>query len=595
MKKIFLLATLFSFLQTENSSAQCPGCAINMAYTQPGIYPNPMPDGTQGQPYDQDITFVMFTDTSGFTVNYFKILSVSGLPFGLQWQCNASANGCQYDPSVSIYGCVKVCGTPLSVGTFNVNVDVVANFPFPVGDQFSTINIGITILPAAGGNASFTYTPASACDSAIVQFDALITAPPNPMTYNWDFGNGNTGTNMNETQNYNSPGDYEVFLQTQILDYIITDFSVGSVNDNWCGDIEEPYIFVCTGSPDLFFVVTDASSNVIYTSSTQNDVNSASWSGLSISAANQPLSITIWDYDPVSVNDNLGTFSFNFTGTGSYPYSGAGGTGGSLTVGTQVVTTFLDSAVVTIYPSPSTPVISLSGNDTLCAGDNVILTTTNPDNDHIQWYQNGIPMVDDTLTQITVSSSDTFSVSLTNANGCDKFSAEKIITVLPALPTVTFQIIADTIHCFLTQYSMQWYLNGNPIPSATGPYFVINETGDYHIVVSDAFGCTASSDTYHLTFNLSPTIADAVQLNLFPVPAKDELQVSVSGWHSNNALISVTDLNGRILFTKTYYFENKIDAMKKMVLPLENLSSGFYFLKIQSDTQLANRKILVQN
>jgi hypothetical protein len=100
----FLLLTAFWM----NADAQCPGCAINSTFTSPGIYPSILPDGTQNQAYDEDVTFVLFTDTLGFAVNFFKINSISGLPLGLSYECNNITNGCVYDPQSSIYGCVKV-------------------------------------------------------------------------------------------------------------------------------------------------------------------------------------------------------------------------------------------------------------------------------------------------------------------------------------------------------------------------------------------------------------------------------------------------------------------------------------------------------
>ena len=328
MKRFLLFTFALNLFFATEIFAQCPGCAINNAYTSPGIYPNPLPDGIQGQPYDQDITFVMFTDTSGLTVNYFKILTVNNLPFGLNWQCNNSGIGCQYDPAVSIYGCVKVCGTPLQTGTFTVAVDVLANLQL-VGDQYSTIDIVVTILPASGGNSGFTYSPLGGCDSASIDFSALITSPSNPVTYSWNFGNGNSGTLMNETQSYTSPGDYEVTLQTEIHGFLLTDITVNSVNNNWCGDVEEPNLFGCQGDPDLVVVITDAGGNTLYTSTELTDQNSGSWNGLNIALNNPPFSITVWDIDVISANDNLGSFAFNGNSTGSFPFSGAGGTSGS--------------------------------------------------------------------------------------------------------------------------------------------------------------------------------------------------------------------------------------------------------------------------
>src|SRR3982751_4853747 len=128
MKSLLTLALFFIMLvSASNINAQCPGCLIDTTITAVGIYPDTLPDGTKNLPYDEDITFVMFTDTLGLQVYTFQITSVSGLPAGLSWECNNAGTSCTYDPSVSIYGCVKICGTPLQAGLFNMNVTVLAD------------------------------------------------------------------------------------------------------------------------------------------------------------------------------------------------------------------------------------------------------------------------------------------------------------------------------------------------------------------------------------------------------------------------------------------------------------------------------------
>ena len=595
MKQFLLFFFGLSLFFIGNNFAQCPNCNFSTATTTPGIYPNPLPDGTQGQFYDQDVSFVMFTDTQNLTVNYFKILAVNNLPFGLSWECNNAGNGCQYDPAVSIYGCVKICGTPLQTGTFTIAVDVLANFPFPAGDQYSTINIGLSILPASGGNSGFTYNPIGGCDSATIDFTALITNPTNPVTYDWDFGNGNTGTQMNETQNYTAPGDYQVNLQTDILGFLLTNVAVYSVNDNWCGDVEEPsFPFVgCTGTPDLVFVITDAGGNTLYTSSELTDQSSGSWSGFSIALNNPPFSIAIIDIDVVSQNDPLGTFSFPGNAAGNFSFNGAGGTSGSLTIVPTIIASFNDSSIIHIYTSPDKPLIAYAPNDTMCNGDSVIISINNPDSLSVQWYQSGVAISNGTNDQLTVSSTGSFSVTVVSQDGCASTSDSILISELPALSSINFQISGDTMECFLTQYNLQWYFNGLPIAGATNPIYVISDKGDYHLVATNAFGCSKSSDTFYLNYSLSPNFNNEIGVNIFPVPAQNILHVELFGWKSEEAIISLIDISGKNIIVKEVELGDN-NFKKKFNINTEELSNGIYLLKIQSDENLINRKISIQ-
>ena len=65
MRPLFIISLLFVSLFTSNHLlAQC---TVDNSYTIAGIYPDPLPAGFAGQPYSEDITFVMPTDTSGAT------------------------------------------------------------------------------------------------------------------------------------------------------------------------------------------------------------------------------------------------------------------------------------------------------------------------------------------------------------------------------------------------------------------------------------------------------------------------------------------------------------------------------------------------
>jgi len=76
LKIITTIALLLSF----HANSQI--CTIDYSQTQTGIYPDTLPTGNAGLPYNRNITFVMPLDTLGYDFTNFYILSVS-LPVGL--------------------------------------------------------------------------------------------------------------------------------------------------------------------------------------------------------------------------------------------------------------------------------------------------------------------------------------------------------------------------------------------------------------------------------------------------------------------------------------------------------------------------------
>jgi hypothetical protein len=261
------LTALTLFLGITTTNAQCPGCVIDAQCgvginpIAPTLCPAALPNGTQGQPYDQNLTFFMprdFTDAGSgqaVTLNSITVTQITGMPQGLAFECNNP--GCAYtvtsDP-LTQRGCVKICGIPLVPGNYNVLVSVVANVNTPIGviNQPSGFTIPLTIDPAPGGNCCFSYNPPSACGAMDVTYGALFNFEPlQPTEYAWDFGGGNTSTVQNPpVQSYTAAGDYITSLTTTVYNYVVTDATFTATGANWCGDIEEVSLFgVCQGAP----------------------------------------------------------------------------------------------------------------------------------------------------------------------------------------------------------------------------------------------------------------------------------------------------------------------------------------------------------
>ena len=205
-----------------------------------GIYPDTLPDATAGSPYDEDVTFVMLTDTLGLTIYNYQITNISGLPIGLNWQCNNFQNNCTYDPAVSIYGCVKIFGTPVVPGTFTFTVTVVADVQL-AGLQTINFDRPLTVLPANVSNPGFAMTNNVGCAPLTVSF---TNNNPGQATYAWDFGNGLQSNVENPpAQNYSNPGTY-VVTQTvtpnTVPDFYLTNITVTGIPNNYGGPIDDP-------------------------------------------------------------------------------------------------------------------------------------------------------------------------------------------------------------------------------------------------------------------------------------------------------------------------------------------------------------------
>ena len=103
--------------------------------------------------------------------------------------------------------------------------------------------------------------------------------------------------------------------------------------------------------------------------------------------------------------------------------------------------------------------ITPSGITTLCTGDTVTLTSNAA--------SNNLWSTGDTTTSITVTTSGSYSVSVTNSNGCSTTSSIIPISVAPlsATPTISGNLCSGstlTANPVLGIQSLQWRLNGTP-------------------------------------------------------------------------------------------------------------------------------------
>src|SRR5205814_9712521 len=123
--------------------------------------------------------------------------------------------------------------------------------------------------------------------------------------------------------------------------------------------------------------------------------------------------------------------------------------------------------VVTVNANPATPTITPDGPTTFCAGASVNLNSTSATT--YQWFRDGSPIA--TTQSILVNAPGSYTVQVTNANGCSATSAATIVTVnaSPATPTITPD--GSTTFCTggsvnLTSSSAtsyQWFKDGSPL------------------------------------------------------------------------------------------------------------------------------------
>ena len=193
------------------------------------------------------------------------------------------------------------------------------------------------------------------------------------------------------------------------------------------------------------------------------------------------------------------------------------------------------AVTVTVNTPPSTPSITAGGATTFCAGGSVTLTSSSTTGN--QWYLNGTAISGATASTYSATVTGTYTVRVTDANGCSATSAATGVTVnaIPATPAITAG--GATTFCnggsvTLTSSSStgnQWYLDGAAISGATSNTYTAAASGSYTVKVTTN-GCTsAASAAIVVTENPTITAFGPLTQSVLKGAAAQPLVVTATG------------------------------------------------------------------
>lgn len=616
MKKVyfsFLLACIaaFSYAQTG-----CPGCVIDVNCNIPGggLCPDSLPGATYGQPYSEDITFYLpnqvFVSQLGqnCTLLNLRIDAVSGLPFGITWECNNSQNGCNYVPANSNLGCVRICGTPIAnPGIYNITVFCTGTVDAGIfGNQSGpqNFNFQMVVFPDTTTNSGFGMSPALGCAPLTVAFtnnfpsNGYVPVPnlTGGYAYSWDFGNGQQSNIENPPPvTYFTPGSYEVTYQAVVdtFGFRLTELTLTSVE---CTDP--------TGAPDPYIKVFNNSGGLVFSNENNycNNCNppiTITFPNNGIAITDPPYRIEVWDYDCCDANDECfndseGSFPnlplslppVNAYGTSTLLYSN-GGTQLSFNYKHQKNVFQINvTDTVEVFALPPVTPIAVSPATIACPNDSILLSVY-PGYGY-EWFLNDtVLVVGATAHQHYARTAGKYTVRIYDLQtGCSTYSYDTTISFYPGIPgnfAITYNSANGTLNSNISgNYTYQWLIwNGSAfvnISGETNSSYTPLANGQYVLIATDANGCFDSTFAY--TFNslgVGPAIAEMAGIQVFPNPATDWINLAfTNGWDSPYEL-KILDISGRMLYSSA---QPAPAASSQIQLNLNGYNKGIYILEL---------------
>ncbi len=145
-----------------------------------------------------------------------------------------------------------------------------------------------------------------------------------------------------------------------------------------------------------------------------------------------------------------------------------------------------EAVVVTVYPVPEKPVITVNGETEICEGESVELSA--PDGYSYQW-SNG-----QTIQAFDADTSGSYTVTVTDEYGCESPESEAVVvTVFPVPEKPVITVNGETEICEGESveliapegYSYEWN-TGAETRSIT-----VTGSGDYNVIVINSYGCSS--------------------------------------------------------------------------------------------------------
>ncbi len=159
--------------------------------------------------------------------------------------------------------------------------------------------------------------------------------------------------------------------------------------------------------------------------------------------------------------------------------------------------------------------ITDAGGTTICAGTTTTLDATTGVGLTYQWLLDGVAITGANSSSYSTTDTGSYSAIVTNSTGCSATSNIITITSNPS-PTANVVLSGPITFClggsvtmtanYEADYTYQWYNTAGVISSATGQSYTAGTSSGYYVIVTNSYGCSATSATTNVVANPLPDV-----------------------------------------------------------------------------------------
>ena len=510
--------------------------------------------------------------------------------------------------------------------------DVVLKVSNDIGEDSLTMTSYITVIEVP--TADFTAT----VDGLVVDFENLSTGYDTLM---WDFGDGNTSTQMEPSHTYEEEDIYEVVLT--VMNDCDTVTSVQSINLNtlptagFSADVTEgclPLTVMFTdnssantstwewnfpgGTPSMS---TESNPTIVYTAAGSFDVYLKVSNAMGSDSVMSIGLITVSDVPTTNFDFSADDFTVNFTNL-SINYVSLAWDFGDGNVSTEenpqhTYTTEGNFEVIlsatnecgTIEMSKNVsistlPVADYSASSTEGCIPLTVVYSNNSSANVTDWewsFPGGTPSTStDENPTVTYTSTGVYDVSVivSSAGGMDTLMTENYITTLD-VPTANFDFSAltDFEYAFSNTStnadSYSWDFGDGNTSTDENPNHIFTEEGVYIVVLSATNICGTETFEQEVAVFETSTI-DGIDIftkvNLNPNPNNGDFSLSIDALESGEVQMEIYNILGQQIKTDQFQL---VSGHNRRAIQLENRTTGAYLILLKKGNQSQMIKFLI--
>jgi hypothetical protein len=141
--------------------------------------------------------------------------------------------------------------------------------------------------------------------------------------------------------------------------------------------------------------------------------------------------------------------------------------------------------------------------------------------------------------------------------------------------------------------TLQWYLNGAPIPGATDTIITPTQSGIYTVMATTGGGCQMVSNTVSRTVSSTQDFDNQAFYSVYPNPtiAGQQIQLLIKDFATGQQEINIHDLNGRLVKSYLIRLHNPTEHL---VLDISGLVAGTYSFSITNSSGIHQKSFVIQ-